>query len=90
MLTDVQQTNDNYLNSDFGAEARYAVGPARVALRGGYRDLLYGQDATVDAHWSYGAGLDLDVNGLRLAVDAAFVPFDRLGGTRMFDVRLYF
>lgn len=90
LLTDVQQTNDNALNSDFGAEARYLGEAVTLALRGGYRDLHFASGTSVDAHWSYGAGLELDLSGVRVGFDAALVPFERLGMTRMFDARLYF
>ncbi|NBC18894.1 MAG: PorV/PorQ family protein [Bacteroidetes bacterium] len=88
-LADAQQTNDNDLNSDLGARARYRIGSVNLAARAGYKDLML-SEGQVDSHWSFGAGMDLEVSGLRVGFDFAYIPFDVLNSTQLFDLRFYY
>lgn len=87
LLGDANQTNDNNLNADFGAQFEYFTRMMTFDLRAGYRDA--GVD-NVDSHLSYGAGLDIQLSGVRFGFDFAYIPFDLLDDTRTIDLRLYF
>lgn len=88
LLADANQTNDNNLNADAGALLRYGTRTVTFDARIGYRDLFLDD---VDTHLSYGAGLDVLVNNtIRFGFDFAYLPFDRLDNTQMFDFRVYF
>lgn len=87
LMADSHQTNDNNLNADVGGIASYELKTILLEARVGYKDLGL---ADVDSHLTYGAGLDIRSRGLRVAVDFAYVPFDRLGDVRMIDFRLHF
>ena len=87
LLADAQQTNDNVLNADFGGLASYNAGPVVLELRGGYRDAFV---EDVDSHLSFGGGVRAEVAGYALGVDVAYLPFDYLGNSTMFDLRLDF
>ena len=86
-LADANQSNDNDLNSDVGAQFRYGNRTLNLDLRVGYKDLFLDN---VDSHVSYGAGLDVRVSRVRVGFDFAYSPFDLLGNTQMFDFRVYF
>lgn len=87
LLGDANQTNDNNLNADFGAQFEYFTRMMTFDLRVGYKDA--GVD-NVDSHLSYGAGLDIQLSGVRFGFDFAYIPFDLLDDTRTIDLRLYF
>lgn len=87
LLTDAHQTNDNDLNADVGGELRFTLGSLNVDFRAGYKDFALDN---VDAHMTYGGGIDLQVSGLRLGADYGFVPFEALGNVSMIDLRLSF
>ena len=87
LLADANQTNDNNLNSDVGAELHYGTRTVNFDLRAGYRDLFLDN---VDNHMAYGAGLGVRVGGIRFGADFAYLPFDLLGDTQLIDLRVYF
>lgn len=87
LLADAQQTNDNVLNADFGGLASYDAGPVVLELRGGYRDAFM---ENMDNHLSFGGGVRANVAGYKIGVDMAYLPFDYLGNSTLFDVRLDF
>ena len=87
LLADAQQTNDNVLNADFGGMLSYDAGPATVEFRGGYKDAFVDN---VDNHLSFGGGVRARVAGYEIGVDVAYLPFDLLGNSTMFDLRLDF
>lgn len=87
LMAESHQTNDQYLNADFGTQVRFSTKVTNLYLRGGYRDLGL---VDVDGHLSYGVGLDTYLNGFRVGFDAAMVPFNSLGSSTMIDLRLYF
>ncbi len=87
LLADANQTNDNNLNADLGAQLEYQTRMLTFDARMGYKDA--GVD-NVDSHFSYGSGLDVQLSGVRFGFDFALVPFDLLGNTRMIDFRIYF
>ncbi|MXW84072.1 MAG: PorV/PorQ family protein [Rhodothermaceae bacterium] len=86
-LADIQQSNDNSLNSDVGAQLRVYNRTFNFDLRGGYKDLFLDN---VDSHATFGAGLDVRAFGLRIGFDYAYTPFDLLGQTQVVDFRMYF
>jgi hypothetical protein len=89
ILADAHQTNDNSLNSDLGAQLRYQTRTITFDLRAGYKDLFLEDE--VDNHLSFGAGLDVQLNGgLRLGMDYGYLPFDLLGSAQMIDFRFAF
>jgi hypothetical protein len=87
LLTDANQTNDQSLNVDIGAEMRFSVGPVDLDVRSGYKDLPLDE---TDSHFTFGLGFDLALSSIRLGTDFAYVPFDKLGNVSMLDIRLYF
>ena len=87
LLADAQQTNDNVLNADFGGLLTYDAGPATLELRGGYQDAF--ADGS-DNHFSFGGGVRARVSGYAIGVDVGYLPFDYLGNSTMFDLRLDF
>ncbi|GAB5536633.1 MAG: hypothetical protein Rubg2KO_28820 [Rubricoccaceae bacterium] len=87
LLADAQQTNDNVLNADFGGMLTYDAGPAALELRGGYKDAFVDN---VDNHLSFGGGVRAKVGGYKIGVDVAYLPFDLLGSSTLFDFRLNF
>jgi hypothetical protein len=87
LLGDANQTNDNNLNADLGAQFQYATRMMTFNARAGYRDAFLDN---VDSHVAYGAGLDLQLSGVRFGFDFAYIPFDLLQDTRMIDLRVYF
>ena len=87
LLADAQQTNDNVLNADFGGMLTYDAGPASLELRGGYKDAFVDN---VDNHLSFGGGIRARVAGYQIGVDVAYLPFDYLGNSTLFDFRLDF
>lgn len=84
---DAHQPNDNALNLDAGGQLRLSVGPARLDLRAGYKDLAAEEEAS---HLTFGGGLSLEVAGRFFAADFAYIPFERLGHVQMFDLRFAF
>lgn len=88
-LADANQTNDQNLNGDVGGQFSYTTKTFVLSFRGGYKDLFLDED-DVDSNLSYGAGLDVRIDRIRLGFDYAYVPFDLLGDTNMFDVRISF
>jgi len=87
LLAEANQSNDNNLNSDFGALLQFGNKTVNFELRGGYKDAFVDN---VDSHLTFGAGLDLRVSRLRVGFDFAYIPFDLLGDTQMADFRAYF
>ena len=87
LLADANQSNDNTLNGDLGAQLHYGSRTFNLDLRAGYKDSFVDN---VDSHLTFGAGLDVRVHTVRFGFDFAYVPFERLGGTRMADVRIYY
>ena len=87
LLADANQSNDNNLNSDVGAQLHYGNRTFNFDLRAGYKDLFIDN---VDSHLSFGAGLDVRVTSVRFGFDFAYIPFDLLGNTQMVDFRVYF
>jgi hypothetical protein len=87
VLADANQTNDNNLNSDLGAMMQYFSRTVSLDLRLGWKDAFLDN---VDSHLSYGAGMDVQLSGVRFGFDFALVPFDWLDNTRTFDFRVYF
>ena len=87
LLGDINQTNDNKLNSDLGGQFRYRTRNFNLDLRIGYKDAGI---ENVDSHLTYGAGLNLAVSRVRFAFDFAYVPFDYLDDSRIIDFRVYF
>ncbi len=86
-LADIQQSNDNSLNSDVGAQLRIHNRTFNFDLRGGYKDLFLDN---VDSHATFGAGIDVRAFGLRIGFDYAYTPFNLLGQTQVVDFRMYF
>ncbi len=86
-LADIQQSNDNSLNSDIGAQLRIHNRTFNFDLRAGYKDLFIDD---VDSHLTFGAGLDIRAFGSRLGFDYAYTPFNLLGQTQVVDFRVYF
>lgn len=89
LLADANQTNDNNLNGDLGAQLRYQTKSVTFDGRLGFKDAFLDQES-VDSHWSYGAGIEVRVSGVRFGFDYAYVPFDFLSDTQMVDFRVYF
>lgn len=87
-MADVNQTNDNNLNGDFGGQLRFATNTLTFDLRGGYKDLFL-EDA-VDSHLTMGLGVDVRAYGYRVGFDYAFAEHDFLANTQTFDLRLHF
>ncbi|MEM1269311.1 MAG: PorV/PorQ family protein [Bacteroidota bacterium] len=86
---DANQTTDNNLNADFGGLLRYGNRTFNLEMRGGYRDAFLGDD--VDGHVSLGVGLDLQVTGnMRFGFDFAYLPFNFLNDTQLFDARVFY
>ena len=91
LLSDAHQTNDNFLNADFGGQFTFMVGNINLDLRAGYKDFGSVElRESVASHMTYGGGIKMDVGGVRLGADYAFVPFKWLGDVQMFDIRLGF
>jgi len=86
-LADIQQSNDNSLNGDAGAQVRIYNRTFNLDLRGGYKDLFLDN---VDSHLTFGAGIDVRAFGVRLGFDYAYTPFELLGQTQVVDFRIYF
>lgn len=86
-LADIQQSNDNSLNSDVGAQLRVHNRTFNFDLRSGYKDLFLDN---VDSHVTFGAGVDVRAFGLRIGFDYAYTPFNLLGQTQVVDFRMYF
>ncbi len=86
-LADIQQSNDNSLNSDVGAQLRIHNRTFNFDLRAGYKDLFIDN---VDSHLTFGAGIDVRAFGSRLGFDYAYTPFELLGQTQVVDFRVYF
>lgn len=88
-LGDVNQTNDQNLNGDFGGQFRFRTKTFNFDVRAGYKDLFLKSDR-VDSHASYGAGLDVRVGDMRFGFDYAYIPFDLLDDSQLIDVRVAF
>ena len=87
LLADANQTNDNNLNADLGAQFSYMTRMLTFNARAGYKDAFLDN---VDSHIAYGAGLDLQLSRVRFGFDYAYVPFDLLDSTQIMDFRIYF
>ena len=87
LYSDAHQTNDNDLNSDLGAQLRLSVRRVHLDARVGYKDLGV---QNVDNHLAFGTGLNLHFGSTGVGFDYAYVPFDLLGNTQTFDVRIFF
>ncbi|MEL7361418.1 MAG: PorV/PorQ family protein [Bacteroidota bacterium] len=88
LMAEADQTNDNNLNGDLGAQLRYATGAFTLDGRVGYKDLFL--DDAVDSHFTFGGGVAVRVADYRVAFDYAYTPFDFLDATQMIDVRVFF
>ena len=87
-FADANQVVDNSLNADLGAELMYSLAGTTVGLRAGYRDALLGDD--VASHLSFGAGLDVPAGNTRIGFNFAYLPFEHLNDTQMFDLSIRF
>ncbi len=87
VMGDANQSNDNNLNSDVGAQLHFGNGTFNLDLRAGYKDLFLDN---VDSHLTFGAGIDVRIGGPRFGFDYAYTPFELLGKTQMVDFRIYF
>jgi hypothetical protein len=87
VMTESHQTNDQYLNIDSGTELRLRTNTAQLNLRAGYKDFGL---TNVDSHFSFGVGIETRISGVQLGMDVGYVPMDRLGDTKMIDMRVYF
>ena len=87
LFADAQQTNDNNLNSDVGAELSYETNAITFDARAGYRDAFV---TGVESHVSFGAGLDIRAGGVRIGVDYAYVPFEYFQSVNVIDLRVHF
>ncbi len=91
LLSDAHQTNDNSLNADFGGQLKFMIGGIDLDLRAGYKDFGSAEyRENITSHMTYGGGLSLDVAGLRLGADYAYMPFEFLGNVQMVDLRIGF
>lgn len=89
LMGDIQQTNDNNLNLDFGSQFKFSTRLVTFTLNGGYRDFLLEDD--VDVHFTYGAGIRIRTSQqVWFGFDFAQVPFNYLGTTQMIDFKVYF
>lgn len=89
LLSEAQQTNDNDLNVDSGAELSYISKTITFHTRAGYKDLLLGDE--VLSHFTYGAGFVLKTaSKVAIGVDFAQVPFEYFGQTTIIDLKLHF
>ena len=88
LMAEADQTNDNNLNGDLGAQFRFSTNTLTFDLRAGYKDLFL--EENVDSHYSFGGGLDVRVLDYRAGFDYAYTPFEYLGTTHMVDFRIYF
>ncbi len=87
VMADANQSNDNNLNSDVGAQLHYGTRTFNIDFRVGYRDVFIDN---VDSHLTFGGGLDIRVGAPRFGFDYAYTPFELLGNTQMVDFRIYF
>lgn len=87
IMSDVQQTNDNYINADTGTELLLKTKTATLALRGGYKDFNLDNSYS---HWSFGAGVDVNFVQYKISVNAATAEVNDLGWVRMIDLRVGF
>lgn len=87
LLSDANQTNDNTLNVDLGAEMKFLLGAVNMDLRAGYKD--FPLDNT-DSHLTFGAGFDIGLGGMRLGTNFAHIPFEKLGQVNLLDLRISF
>ncbi len=87
LMGESHQTNDQYLNGDFGTEFKFSTNSTNFYLRGGYKDLFIDD---VDSHLSYGAGFDMALSNLRIGFDFAVATQNYLQNVRMIDFRIYF
>ena len=87
LYSDAHQTNDNDLNSDVGAQLRLNIRKVNLDARVGYKDLGI---ENVDNHIAFGTGLTMQFAGAGIGFDYAYVPFELLGNTQTFDIRLLF
>ncbi|SMO88666.1 PorV/PorQ family protein [Gracilimonas mengyeensis] len=87
LMGESHQTNDQYLNGDFGSEFVFSTNSTNFYVRVGYKDLFIDD---VDNHLSYGAGLDMALSSLRVGFDFAIAQQNYLENVRMIDFRIYF
>lgn len=87
VMTESHQTNDQYLNIDSGTELQFLYNTTQLNFRAGYKDFGI---KNVDSHLTFGMGVISRISGVRLGVDVGYVPYDRLGETKMIDMRVYF
>jgi hypothetical protein len=93
IMLESDQTNDQYLNLDAGTDIALKMKTVTVHVRSGYRDIPLDSDYTsddVDNHWTFGGGVNLNVSNIRMGLGFAWLPFNNLQDTKLFDVRLYF
>lgn len=89
LMSDIQQTNDNDLNLDNGAQLLFGTRTMQFTLNAGYKDFLL--EDNVDAHFTYGIGLKVKTNSaLNFGFNLAQVPHVYLGSTKMVDFQVYF
>lgn len=87
LMGESHQTNDQYLNGDFGSEFVFSTNSTNFFVRAGYKDLFIDD---VDSHISYGAGFDMALSNIRVGFDFAIAQQDYLQNIRMIDFRIYF
>lgn len=93
VMGESHQTNDQYLNADFGSQVVLKTKTTRITPRIGYKDFPLDANFSfdqVDSHWTFGIGIQTRITGILFGVDYAYVPFDKLGDTSMIDLRIYF
>jgi hypothetical protein len=93
LMGESHQTNDQYLNADFGSQLVLRTKTSSITPRIGYKDFPLNPKFNldqVDSHWTFGVGIKSRVSRLTFAVDYAYIPFDNLGDTSMIDLRIYF
>lgn len=93
VMGESHQTNDQYLNADFGSQVVLKTKTTRITPRIGYKDFPLDSNFKfdqVDSHWTFGIGIQSRIAGFIFGVDYAYVPFDKLGDTSMIDLRIYF
>jgi len=89
VMSDIQQTNDNNLNFDFGNQLVFTTKTVQFTVNGGYKDFLL--EDNVDSHFTYGVGVRLRVaKSTNVAFNISQVPFSYLGNTRMVDFKVFF
>lgn len=93
VMLETDQTNDQYLNLDMGTDVELKMKTISIHLRAGYRDLGLDPDYKsddLDNHWTFGTGINTTISGFKVGLDFAYMRFNNLQDTKLFDVRFYF